>query len=424
MFVTNPHGELVPPGVRSDWSWQDGPHASLPSWLGTVEPNYSGTGGPGAVYQDDFSTDAATVIGVLSPDVGGPYSEREDHAACWSVVGGLLTRTAALNGTRGTLRSAWTPRVGNDFSFTGTVHVPTAAVTGSVVEILVASTDEVTGRVGIEIDGLGTAAIKSYFNNTTATLATIPGAPHKGSAKTFRLALAGTTITAELGGNTATASLTQAQADLLGINTKTVLRSQFLNTTFDNLVVQAERAPGANAPTWESALHADGIYQHRAILAAGGRSWGEYRFNPTLDLSRFDAVQMRVEFKVDYNRPRHVFFGFTDDARSRGVEWGFMNESSERGFFGAYNSTRKYLGSHMPLLGVDGNAKRYTATLTVDCKDGTVYVGMSDGQVSDIWRNAPVALGTVQPRIRIDNVGQSTAQQIFTLHSVRISTWR
>lgn len=233
--------------------WSTGGTGSYSAWESWQTGEIVVPAHTGAVYADDFSTDGTSIIGntALNPDVGSPYTEFASHASYWAVSGGKLTRSGPDDGVRATIRADWNARDSKDFDFTGLVNVP-SWTSNTEVEIMVVSNTEGTARVSIEIPGSGDATLTQYFDSAVTVLGTFPAGTYtQGAEAGFGLNLTGTTLTATLGANTLTATLTQAQVDTLAVTTRTVIRSQIPAATFDDLVANStvpESTEPAGAP--------------------------------------------------------------------------------------------------------------------------------------------------------------------------------
>lgn len=278
--------------------WHDpgsgGSYQGWETWQTGVIPSYEKTD---KVYADDFSTNSATIIGSLNPNVGSRYTEFATHGSYWSVANGKLVRGGSDDGTRATLRATLNSRSGKDFVFKGKVKVPTANANTSS-EVFVVSDTEAVARIGINITGNGVATFGKFFNSTSTVLGTFLSATYNGVEVSFEISLYGTNFTAKLGGNTLTAELLQSEVDTLFTTTKIVVRSQIPLTEFDDFEVTST----VTVPEQPSILPTVDIYNG----GAAGKTAEYQRAN----LSAMYPVRPDILF-INHGHNYHPNYGWT-----------------------------------------------------------------------------------------------------------------
>lgn len=180
---------------------------------------------------------------------------------------------------------------------------------------------------------------------------------------------------------------------------------------------------GATYTIQDPATALPGLFMSTAAVA----SRSAILQGPTLDLTKYRAVRLRLRFDASTSGTTMgiIQICLTDaPTPTRGVRFGkFRTDSTSEPTLIAVTaaSTTRLIQSGFPYF---QNAKKYDVSLLLDCVDKDVYL-MMDDTVIDIWPavGANLDLGSVVPSLRLANNSSAALARSVTVRAVTLERW-
>ena len=207
--------------------WSDGSQAMpAPTTL-----QMGTTPDPGVVFQDTFTRTAGDLYSTV-PDVGGAWGRDGGNAAGdWSLNGTQAVRTA--DATTGTMLADGLQVGDKRTTFVGSLSSASTGVARYIdlVHEYVDASNSIFCRFNVNTSGFATAVLYKRIGGVNTQLGStlsspVPMAAGSPTAVTWTIAREGTVVTATIGGQTATGSVSSGEATTLSAATKSGFGNQ------------------------------------------------------------------------------------------------------------------------------------------------------------------------------------------------------